>query len=151
MSGANILSVTVRSLKWVTLFVVALGLVLFFFLWVLFSGVGETTVYSERNLWDYPSLTQEAIAQAPRITANYHFEFHNGDGYPSTNSIIFEGTRNVEALRAYLKSLGYQRDTRPGYGAEAWIKPDAPRADTFSINYDAKNKQVTLTQTLISW
>jgi hypothetical protein len=135
-------------LKWGILFVVSLGLVLFFLLWLMLSSLGETTVYTEQNLWDYHSLTQDAIAQAPRITANYHFEFHNGDGYPSTNSIIFENARNVEALRDYLKSMGYQRDQSLTYGAEEWHRPGVPEANTFSIDYDPKTRQATLSMIL---
>ncbi|AMO50745.1 hypothetical protein GA0061071_102312 [Kosakonia oryzendophytica] len=131
-------------LKWGILFVVSLGLVLFFLLWLMLSSLGETTVYTEQNLWDYHTLTQDAIAHAPRISANYHFEFHNGDGYPSSNSIIFEDARNIEALRDYVKSMGYQRDPSLTYGAEEWRKPGVPGANTFSIYYDPKTRQATL-------
>ncbi|WLI75612.1 hypothetical protein Q5705_13535 [Kosakonia sp. H02] len=146
-SAAFIFSV----LKWGIVFIVSLGLVLFFLLWLTLSGLGETTVYTEQNLWNYHSLTQKAIAQAPRITANYHFEFHNGDGYPSTNSIIFDNASNVDALREYLKSIGYQRDPRPGTGAEEWVKANEPGADSFSLYYDPKIRQATLRMTLLSW
>ena len=61
-----------RIVKWGSLFVVSLALVLFFLLWLMLSGLGETTVYTERNLWDYNMLTEKAIAQAPRITTTYH-------------------------------------------------------------------------------
>ncbi|MGY5958654.1 DUF3592 domain-containing protein [Kosakonia sp. BK9b] len=150
MTGNPVFCVVLRSLKWVALFIVALGLVLFFFLWLMLSGVGETTVYSERNLWDYHTLTQDAIAQAPRISPTYHFEFHNGDGYPSSNSIIFEHASNAGALRDYLRSMGYQQDTRPAWDGERWSKPDEPQSDMFAISEDVQNKQITLTQTL-SW
>lgn len=138
-----------RIVKWGSLFVVSLALVLFFLLWLMLSGLGETTVYTERNLWDYHALTEKVIAQAPRITETYHFEFHNGDGYPSSNSIIFENASNVDALRDYLKSLGYERDPHPITGAEEWRKADNPAADTFSLAYDPHTRQATLTRVLL--
>lgn len=137
--------------KWGSLFVVSLALVLFFLLWLLLSGLGETTVYNERNLWDYNTLTEKAIAQAPRITKKYHFEFYNGDGYPSTNSIIFEnaGKQSVEALRQYVQRLGYKRDPHPITSAEEWRKPGNPAADTFSLYYEPQTRQATLSMILL--
>ena len=117
----------------------------------MLSGLGETTVYTERNLWDYNTLTEKAIAQAPRITTTYHFEFHNGDGYPSINSIIFENAskESIEALRQYILSLGYERDPHPITSAEEWRKPGDPAAKTFSLYYDAQTRQATLSMTLL--
>lgn len=140
-----------RIVKWGSLLVVSLALVLFFLLWLLLSGLGETTVYTERNLWDYNTLTEKAIAQAPRITKKYHFEFHNGDGYPSTNSIIFENAskQSVEALRQYIQSLGYERDPHPLTSAEEWRKPGNPAADTFALYYEPQTRQATLSMTLL--
>lgn len=140
-----------RIVKWGSLFVVSLALVLFFLLWLMLSGLGETTVYTERNLWDYNTLTEKAIAQAPRITTTYHFEFHNGDGYPSINSIIFENAskESVEALRQYIQSLGYERDPHPITSAEEWRKPGNPAADTFALYYDAQTRQATLSMALL--
>ncbi|MHA8115413.1 hypothetical protein ACX122_20415 [Kosakonia cowanii] len=140
-----------RIVKWGSLFVFSLALVLFFLLWLLLSGLGETTVYTERNLWDYHALTEKAIAQAPRITKKYHFEFHNGDGYPSTNSIIFENAskESLEALRLYVQRLDYKRDPHPITSAEEWRKPGDPAAETFSLYYDAQTRQATLSMTLL--
>ncbi|WP_446427356.1 hypothetical protein [Kosakonia cowanii] len=139
-------AILLRIVKCGSLFVVSLALVLFFLLWLMLSGLGETTVYTERNVWDYNLLTEKAIAQAPRITSDYHFEFHNGDGYPSTNSIIFDNAskESIEALRHYLKSLGYERDPHPITRAEEWRKPDGTAAETFSLSYDAQSRQATL-------
>lgn len=140
-----------RIVKWGSLLVVSLALVLFFLLWLMLSGLGETTVYTEHNLWDYNTLTEKAIAQAPRITTKYHFEFHNGDGYPSINSIIFENAskESIEALRQYIQTLGYERDPHPITSAEEWRKPGDPAADTFSLYYDAQTRQATLSMTLL--
>lgn len=117
----------------------------------MLSGLGETTVYTERNLWDYNTLTEKAIAQAPRITTTYHLEFHNGDGYPSINSIIFENAskESIEALRQYVQTLGYERDPHPITSAEEWRKPGNPAADTFSLYYDAQTREATLSMILL--
>lgn len=140
-----------RIVKWGSLFVVSLALVLFFLLWLMLSGLGETTVYTERNLWDYNTLTEKAIAQAPRITTTYHLEFHNGDGYPSINSIIFENAskESIKALRQYIQRLGYKRDPHPITRAEEWRKSGDPAADTFSLHYDAQTRQATLSMILL--
>lgn len=144
-------SLILSVVKWVSLFAVSLALVLFFLLWLMLSGLGETTVYTERNLWDYNTLTEKAIAQAPRITTRYHFEFHNGDGYPSINSIIFENAskESIEALRQYIQSLGYERDPHPITSTEEWRKHGDPAAETFSLYYDAQTRQATLSMTLL--
>ncbi|MDI5568718.1 hypothetical protein MJI47_29730, partial [Salmonella enterica subsp. enterica serovar Kentucky] len=40
------------------------------------------------------------------------FEYHPGDGYPLSNSIVFSGGTDVEPLKRYLSELGYKLHKR---------------------------------------
>jgi hypothetical protein len=49
-------------------------------------GLDETTNYTENDFLHYHTLTGKDIENAPRVTDDYYFEAHPGDGYAPSNS-----------------------------------------------------------------
>lgn len=43
------------------------------------------------QFFHYHTLTDKDIENAPRVTDDYYFEAHPGDGYAPSNSIFFKG------------------------------------------------------------
>lgn len=75
-------------------------------------GSDDTTVYTENDFFHYHLLTDGEIENAPKVTDDYYFEAHSGDGYEPSNSIIFKGATSAAPLRAYLETLGYVKEKR---------------------------------------
>ncbi|WNY88813.1 hypothetical protein [Leclercia adecarboxylata] len=82
------------------------------FIYLIASSINGITVYKETDRYNYYSLTYEEIQNAPRISQSYYFESLPGDGYASSNAIIFKDAINPEPLRTYLVKLGYVREQR---------------------------------------
>lgn len=134
--------------KW-SAFVAATVLILIgLFVWFVASGSDETTVYKENDFFSYHTLTDKDIENAPRITDNYYFESHPGDGYSPSNSIVFKGATDAAPLRAYLENLGYAKQIRSLGEKEIWAKPAQLDGDLFYLYLDPTTHQVELTKVL---
>ena len=115
------------------------------FIYFIAPNINGVTVYKETDRYNYYSLTYEQIKNAPGISQNYYFESQPGDGYASSNAIIFKDATNPEPLRAYLVNLGYVREQRRLRGMEVWCQPSKVVKDRFYLYVDNHAKEVTLT------
>ncbi|QTF06611.1 hypothetical protein HC231_00680 [Brenneria izadpanahii] len=135
-----------KVVKWVGLSIVS-GLILcWLFVYLVASGINETTTYTENDFFNYHTLTEKEIEKAPRISGDYHFESHPGDGYAPSNTIIFRGVSGVEPLRAYLKNLGYIKQRNHSSEAEIWIKPEQANSDLFYLYFNRATGEAELTK-----
>ncbi|MEP9007861.1 hypothetical protein [Enterobacter bugandensis] len=112
------------------------------------SGSDETTVYTEKDFFHYHTLTDKDIENVPRITHDYYFEAHTGDGYAPSNSIFFKGATGAAPLRAYLETLGYTKEKRRMGEKEIWSKPDEVKGDIFYLYFNAATGEVELTKVM---
>jgi len=117
-------------------------------LWLVISGSDKTTVYTEKDFFSYHTLTHKEIENAPRITDNYYFESHPGDGYSPSNSIVFKGASDTASLRGYLEKLGYVKQMRSLGEKEIWAKPDQLDGDLFYLYLNPTTNEVELTKVL---
>jgi len=117
-------------------------------LWLVASGSDKTTVYTEKDFFSYHTLTHKDIENAPRITDNYYFEAHPGDGYSPSNSIIFKDATDTAALHAYLEKLGYVKQKRSLGEKEIWAKPDQVDGDLFYLYFNPTTHEIELTRVL---
>ncbi|WP_336793748.1 hypothetical protein [Pantoea anthophila] len=93
-------------------------------------------------------LTHKDIENAPRITDNYYFEAHPGDGYSPSNSIIFKGATDTASLHAYLEKLGYVKHKRSLGEKEIWAKPDQLDGELFYLYVNPVTREIELTKVL---
>lgn len=112
--------------KWSALVAATLLILIGLFVWFVASGSDEATVYKENDFFNYHMLTDPDIENAPRITDNYYFESHPGDGYSLQ-------------IASYLKEL-----------------PILHRCALISKSWDTRSKSVVWVrrrygQSLISW
>lgn len=87
--------------------VISVILLLYFFSYMISSGMNDGGIYTESDFLKYHALTDSDILNSPRISREYYFEYHPGDGSPLSNAIVFSGSTDVESLKAYLSALGY--------------------------------------------
>ncbi|WP_239658975.1 hypothetical protein [Enterobacter bugandensis] len=106
------MKIFLKVLKWCALSVATIIILGWLFVWLVASGSDQTTVYTENDFFQYHTLTDKDIENAPRITDDYYFEAHPGDGYAPSNSIFFKGATGVAPLRTYLETLGYTKEKR---------------------------------------
>ncbi|HFK5689831.1 TPA: hypothetical protein ACG0A4_002855 [Enterobacter hormaechei subsp. steigerwaltii] len=106
------MKILLKILKWCGLAVVTVFILGWLFVWLVASGSDETTVYTQNDFFYYHTLTDKDIENAPRVTDDYYFEAHPGDGYAPSNSIFFKGATGAAPLRAYLETLGYTKEKR---------------------------------------
>ncbi|EOD8856773.1 hypothetical protein ACJ5W3_004644 [Enterobacter hormaechei] len=106
------MKILLKILKWCGLAVVTVFILGWLFVWLVASGSDETTVYTQNDFFHYHTLTDKDIENAPRVTDDYYFEAHPGDGYAPSNSIFFKGATGAAPLRAYLETLGYTKEKR---------------------------------------
>lgn len=132
-----------KLLRWVSAAIITVIILCWLFIWLVASGIDETTTYTENDFFNYHMLTDEEIEKAPRISGDYYFKSYPGDGYAPANTIIFKGASSAEPLRLYLKKLGYIRQ-RTDSGAETWIKPEQRNSDVFYIDSNAATGEVEL-------
>ncbi|KNC89519.1 hypothetical protein [Trabulsiella odontotermitis] len=137
-----------QFLKWGGLTIVAVLILCWLFIWFVASGVNETITYTEKDFFKYHTLTNKDIAQAPRITDEYYFESHPGDGYEPTNSITFKGATGIAPLKVYLKEMGYIRDRRSLGEMEIWLKPGQSSGNQFYLYFNAATGDAELTKVL---
>lgn len=138
-----------KILRWVSAAIITVLILCWLFIWLVASGIDETTTYTENDFFNYHMLTDEEIEKAPRISGDSYFKSYPGDGYAPANTIIFKGASNVEPLRLYLKKLGYIRQ-RTDSGAETWIKPEQINSDVFYLYSNAATGEVELFKVLIN-
>lgn len=112
------------------------------------SGSNDVIVYTQRDFFKYHTLTDPDIENAPRITDNYYFESHPGDGYSPSNSIVFRGATDTASLSAYLEKMGYAKQMRSLGEKEIWANPDKSDGDLFYLYLDLITHQVELTKVL---
>ena len=125
------------------------GIILFsLFVYLVASNINESTIYKETDRYNYYSLTDGEIKKAPRISKDYSFEYHPGDGYYPSNVIIFNDATNPEPLRTYLLSLGYFQNQRRQNAVEVWCRPQETCREKFYLFIDNDAKKVTLTSIL---
>jgi len=117
-------------------------------LWLVISGSVKTTVYTEKDFFSYHTLTHKEIENATRITDNYYFEAHPGDGYSPSNSIIFKGAADTTALHAYLEKLGYVKQKRTLGEKEIWAKPNQLDGELFYLYVNPATREIELTKVL---
>lgn len=142
------MAVLLKVLKWCALLVVSVFILGWLFVWLVASDLDETTVYTKNDFFNYHTLTDKDIENAPRITDNYYFEAHPGDGYAPSNSIIFKGANGAAPLRSYLEKLGYTREKRNLGEKEIWSKPDRLNEDLFYLYFNTATGEVELTKVL---
>jgi len=136
-----------KLLRWVSAAIITVLILGWLFIWLVASGIDETTTYTENDFFNYHMQTDQEIEKAPRISGDYYFKSYPGDGYAPANTIIFKGASNVEPLRLYLKKLGYIRQ-RTDSGAETWIKPGQMNSDVFYLYSNAATGEVELFKVL---
>lgn len=136
------LSTFVRLLIAISITTLILGGI---FIYLIASNINGMTIYKETDLYNYYSLTNKEIQNAPRISQNYYFESQPGDGYAPSNAIIFKDAPNPEPLRAYLMKLGYVREQRRLRGMEVWCQPNKEGRGRLYLYVDKHAKEVTLT------
>lgn len=112
------------------------------------SDSNEATVYTQCDFFNYHTLTDSDIENAPRITDNYYFESHPGDGYSPSNSIVFKGASDTASLRTYLEKLGYEKQRRSLGEKEIWAKPDQLDGDLFYLYVNPTTREIELTKVL---
>jgi len=134
--------------KWSALMVATVLICGGLFVWFVASCSNEATVYTQRDFFKYHTLTDSDIEKAPRITDNYYFESHPGDGYSPTNSIVFKGATDTASLHAYLLKLGYVKQNRSLGEKEIWAKPDKLDGDQFYLYFNPTTREVELTRVL---
>ncbi len=93
-------------------------------------------------------LTDPDIEKAPRITNEFYFESHPGDGYSPSNSIIFKGATDTASLHAYLEKLGYVKQKRSLGEKEIWAKPDQLDGQLFYLYVNPVTREIELTKVL---
>ncbi|MDE8556390.1 hypothetical protein [Pantoea vagans] len=134
--------------KWPALVAATLLILIGLFVWFVALDSDEATVYKENDFFNYHMLTDPDIENAPRITDNYYFESHPGDGYSPSNSIVFKGASDTASLRTYLEKLGYEKQKRSLGEKEIWAKPAQLDGDLFYLYLDPTTHQVELTKVL---
>ncbi|MCH9406765.1 hypothetical protein [Pantoea agglomerans] len=134
--------------KWSALVAVTVLILIGLFVWLVASGSDETTVYKENDFFSYHTLTDKDIENAPRITDNYYFEAHPGDGYSPSNSIIFKGATDTASLQAYLEKLGHVKQKRSLGEKEVWAKPDKSNGNMFYLYSNPATGEIELTKVL---
>lgn len=134
--------------KWFALIAITMLVCGGLFLWFVASGSDEATVYKENDFFNYHMLTDSDIENAPRITGNYYFESHPGDGYSPSNSIVFKGASDTASLRAYLEKLGYEKQKRSLGEKEIWAKPEQLDGDMFYLYFNPITNEIELTKVL---
>lgn len=137
-----------KVLKWCALLAVTVFILVWLFVWLVASGFDEKTVYTKNDFINYHTLTDKDIENAPRITDDFYFESHPGDGYAPSNSIVFKGAAGTAPLRSYLKKLGYTKEKRSLGEKEIWSKPDQLNGDLFYLYFNAATGEVELTKVL---
>lgn len=112
------------------------------------SGSNETTVYTENDFFHYHTHPDKDVENAPRVTDDYYFEAHPGDGYAPSNNIFFKGATGAAPLRAYLETLGYTKEKRRLGDKEIWSKPVQVKGDIFYLYFNAATCEVELTKVM---
>lgn len=134
--------------KWSALVVPTVLILISLFVWLIASGSDETTVYKQNDFFSYHTLIDKDIENAPRITDNYYFEAHPGDGYSPSNRIIFKGSTDTASLRTYLEKLGYAKQKRSLGEKEIWAKPGQLDGDLFYLYVNPTTREIELTKIL---
>ncbi|HEP0315068.1 TPA: hypothetical protein QIS87_001753 [Enterobacter bugandensis] len=142
------MKIFLKVLKWCALSVAIVFILGWLFVWLVASGSDETTVYTENDFFHYHTLTDKDIENAPRITHDYYFETHPGDGYAPSNSIFFKDATGAAPLRAYLETLGYTKEKRRLGDKEIWSKPDQVNGDLFYLYFNTATGEVELTKVM---
>ncbi|WP_431630416.1 hypothetical protein [Enterobacter cloacae] len=137
-----------KVLKWCALSAATVFILGWLFVWLVAYGSDDTTVYTENDFFHYHLLTDREIENAPKVTDDYYFEAHSGDGYEPSNSIIFKGATSAAPLRAYLETLGYVKEKRSLEVKEAWSKPERLNADFFYLYFNTATGDIELTKVI---
>lgn len=142
------MTIFLNVLKWCALTVATVFILGWLFVWLVASDSDEATVYTENDFFHYHTLTDTDIKNAPKVTDDYYFEVHSGDGYEPSNSIVFKGATSAAPLHAYLETLGYVKEKRSLEVKEVWSKPDRLNADFFYVYFNAATGEIELTKVI---
>ncbi|CZX52107.1 hypothetical protein [Enterobacter hormaechei] len=142
------MTILLNALKWSALTVATVFILGWLFVWLVASDSDETTVYTENDFFHYRILTDKDIKNAPKVTDDYYFEAHSGDGYEPSNSIIFKGATSAAPLRAYLETLEYVKEKRSLEVKEVWSKPERLNADFFYLYFNTATGDIELTKVI---
>ncbi|GME37979.1 MULTISPECIES: hypothetical protein [unclassified Pantoea] len=134
--------------KWFALIAITMLVCGGLFFWFVALVSDEATVYKDNDFFNYHMLTDPDIEKAPRITYEFYFESHPGDGYSPSNSIVFKGASDTASLRTYLEKLGYEKQRRSLGEKERWAKPDQLDGDLFYLYFDPTTHEIELTKVL---
>jgi len=93
-----------KVIKWFALLAVTVLILVWLFVWLVASGSAETTVYKENDFFNYHALTDKNIENVPRITDDFYFESHPGDGYAPSNSIVLKALSDQNRFALTLKN-----------------------------------------------
>ena len=133
-----------KVLKWIALSLLCLIFMIWIFVYEVASGINEGTAYKEANFFYYYVLTDTDIKNCPKISSIYSFESQPGDGYSSSNAIIFQGVESIEPVRDYLLGLGYKREKRRLGESEIWTKAGVVDSNIFYLSLNKKTKEAEL-------
>ncbi|MFE8117324.1 hypothetical protein RBA63_19155 [Brenneria goodwinii] len=135
-----------KSLKWILLALILYALGDFVLGTWLDKRIAENPAYTKSDVLIYKHFTDKDIADTPKISSNYHFEYHIGDGYAPTNEIVFHHASDLVPLRDYLKKLGYEKAPKPYGDAEVWRRP-TKKSDTFYLWHIKESNEIKLSKT----
>ncbi|MEQ9844257.1 hypothetical protein [Pectobacterium brasiliense] len=134
-----------KSLKWILIALVLYAIGIFSLESWLDKRISENPAYEKNDTVVYQYFTDKDIADVPKISERYYFEYHIGDGYASMNEIIFRGASDLAPLRDYLKKLGYEKEVKCFGDSEVWKKP-AEKSDTFYLWHIKDRNEVRLSK-----
>ncbi|RUS01739.1 hypothetical protein [Pectobacterium polaris] len=134
-----------NSLKWILIALVLYAIGIFSLESWLDKRISENPAYEKSDTVVYQYFTDKDIADAPKISERYYFEYHIGDGYASMNEIIFSGASDLAPLRDYLKKLGYEKEIKRFGDSEVW-KKSSEKSDTFYLWHIKERNEVRLSK-----
>jgi len=137
-----------KVLKWCALSAATVFILGWLFVWLVAYGSDDTTVYTENDFFHYHLLTDKDIENAPRVTEDYCFEAHPGEGYAPSNSIVFKRATGIAPLREYLTTLGYVKEKRSLGEKEIWSKPERLNGDIFYLYFNVARSEAELTKVM---
>ena len=63
-----------KILRWVSAAIITVLILSWLFIWLVASGIDETTTYTKNDFFSYHTLTDKDIEKAPRISGDYYFK-----------------------------------------------------------------------------
>lgn len=131
--------------------VISRAFLLFLICWLVLLLIPEehNVKYKKSNLYQYYTLTDREIRNAPVISTDYYFTYITPDeGQWIRSSVVFKGG-DISLLRRYLEALGFFLYRVQNNGQEEiWISRTGKYVE-FSLWNDRKNNTISLTKVII--